>query len=189
MVERDDAQMQANATGCEDDLRHYINLRNQVNQRLHQDNKNYNWNQYNKDRGNPVNQYKTAREQMGWTNIQPPSRIISKDKLYLKPSQIAEVMNAEYIERNNNLSKSIPQTGIDPLDHFGKVIETPKNKLILQTPTMHELRKILREMKPTPSSGYDNISIKTIKNYQTVLEPLLLNLVTRTIETSKFPSN
>ena len=117
----------------------------------------------------------------------PPSRLLSQGKLMTKPQQIADAMNTEYIERNNSLSQSIPDIGKDPLENYKKAVKTPNKELDFNTLNMHDLRTILKGMKPTPTVGYDNISMKTLKTYQTQLEPLLLNMLNRIILTQNFP--
>ena len=52
---------------------------------------------------------------------------------------------------------------------------------------MHELRELLKTMRATTSYGYDFISMKTVKNHQHVLEPLLLNMVNTEIASNTFP--
>ena len=52
---------------------------------------------------------------------------------------------------------------------------------------MSELRQILKKMKSTNSMGIDDISVRTLKQAQCELEPLLLYLINRVIYTTKFP--
>ena len=52
---------------------------------------------------------------------------------------------------------------------------------------MHQLRQVLREMKPTPSTGVDGISVKTLKNLLSTIEKAILNLVNTTIGTTQYP--
>ena len=105
----------------------------------------------------------------------------------MKPKEIARSMNLDYISRNNDLANSINDNGIDPLQHYKQAIKKPKNQLELVTITMHDLKMTLKQMKSTPSTGFDTISTKTIKEYQDVLLPLLLNLVNQTIVTNTYP--
>ena len=183
IIERDEAQHRAMTTKHNDDIRKHQHLKKQ----LYHDNKDYNNLQFTKAEGNPNNQYKVAREKLGWNTTTPPNRIISEGTMKVKPKEIARSMNLDYIKRNNDLATSINDNGIDPLQHYKKSIKKPKNQLELVTVTMHDLKMTQKNMKSTPSTGYDTISTKTLKEYQDVLLPLLLNLVNQTITTNTYP--
>ena len=38
--------------------------------------------------------------------------------MYTKSNEIAQIMNKEYIDYNNNLANNIPNTTTDPLEHY-----------------------------------------------------------------------
>jgi hypothetical protein len=52
---------------------------------------------------------------------------------------------------------------------------------------MHELRTIIKRMRPTNSTGLDTISMRVIKESIEVLAPALLNIVNTSIVTNTFP--
>ena len=52
---------------------------------------------------------------------------------------------------------------------------------------MSQLRKVITSMRPTLSTAGDQIPMKIIKEARTVLEPQLLNLVNKIIETAEYP--
>ena len=152
IIERNEALHHAKTTGENDDLRRYKNIKNQVNKNLYEDNCRHQRHLYSKDQDNTTAQYRTARQQLGWHNSSPPSRIVSNGVLLTKPLDIANAMNHEYKTKNNTTSENIPDNGINPLDNYRRVVKTPKEELRLKTLTMHKLRRILDTMRPTPSS-------------------------------------
>ena len=126
-----------------------------------------------------------ARDKLGWTKGSSPSTLLSGKKWITKPQEIAERLNLDYVTRNNNLSNNIPDNGIDPMINYKRVIKTPTKKLYFQTINMSDLRKMINKIRPTASTGIDDISVKTLKIYINVLEPLLLKLINQVIITTK----
>ena len=53
--------------------------------------------------------------------------------------------------------------------------------------TMNQLSKQLYDMKPTPSTGYDNISLKTLKQILPTVKKSILNLVNTIFTTGNYP--
>ena len=77
---------------------------------------------------NSANQFRAAREILGWSKTSPPHIIISEDQVFTKPQQMAEKMNNEYVKRNSLKSQQQKNIDIDPIQHFQKVIKTPTKK-------------------------------------------------------------
>ena len=50
-----------------------------------------------------------------------------------------------------------------------------------------ELRKTIRSMRPTKSTGVDGLSMKVIKDHLSILEPAIHNIVTQSITQGIFP--
>ena len=82
------------------------------------------------------------------------------------------------------------ETETDPLSHYIQSLG-PQHTNLSFTFTqinMSDLRKVLNCMKATGSTGDDDISTKMLKSAQQQLEPILLHLTNRTIQTTSFPT-
>ena len=53
---------------------------------------------------------------------------------------------------------------------------------------MQQMREQINKMKATPSTGVDELSLKTLKNLQPTIDAALLNIVNTTIGTAKYPT-
>lgn len=98
-------------------------------------------------------------------------------------------MNKGFIQKSKDIINSIPESNINPLDHYQKVIGHNHPKFEFKQISMHELRAIISNMTPTGSSGYDYISMRTVKNARKVLEPVLLNLINQVIAKIWYPDS
>ena len=71
--------------------------------------------------------------------------------------------------------------------NFRKLTENKNLNFEVKQITLNKFKKIMSQIKPTPSSGIDTISTKTIKN---ILPPLIQpihNLINSIIKSSKYP--
>ena len=62
-----------------------------------------------------------------------------------------------------------------------------KDTFNIEVPTRLQLKEIINSMKPTPSTGTDGLNMKLFKDYYSVLEEPIFNLIKTTILTGKFP--
>ena len=80
------------------------------------------------------------------------------------------------------------QTNTNPLESYKKSVGHIEQTFTFKQISMGELRLVLCQMKTTRSMGIDDISIRTIKQAQSQLEPILLHLVNTMIQTTTFPT-
>ena len=109
--------------------------------------------------------------------------------MFTSPTDIANTINEELIVKYKRLIKQIPKTNVDPLENYKKVTQNITTKFSIKQINMTELGQILHDTKPSGSTGLDNLSMRTIKNLQKTLEPLLLNLINSVIEQENYPDN
>ena len=126
---------------------------------------------------------------MGWNRSGPPSRILNGDKIETPPQAIASTLNNAYIQKNKKIIENIPPTQTDPMTHYRKAIGHSHQRMFFKPITMSDLRKVMTKMKPTASTGTDNISYRTIRDSRRILEPLILHLTNQTITTKTYPKN
>ena len=136
---------------------------------------------------NPRQQWNTIKTNLGWNKNLSPSVISQNGNTITDPRGIAQAINVAHISRNAKLHREIPQKKTDPIKNFKKLIKNKNLNFSLKTTSMHQLRQVLREMKPTPSTGVDGISVKTLKNLLPTIEKAILNLVNTTIGTTQYP--
>ena len=116
-----------------------------------------------------------------------PQLIREKNIFHTKRESIANALNRQYIRNVGRLVENMEQSPIDPLIKYKKSICPPKTTFTFEKISMSDLRKIVSKMKGTGSMGVDDISLKSIKQAQRELEPLLLHLINRSIATTTFP--
>ena len=189
MKNRDDAMLKMKITKNQDDIRNYRTLRNRVHTLLHQDKEKQIKDKFDQVEGDSRKQWKSVKEQVGWTKQLSPEMLVKDGKTVRQPKQMADMINFAQISRNISLHRDVPKTETDFKVNYTKLTHGKNLNFSLRTVSMHELQMNIKEMKPTPSSGMDGLSLKTIKR---VIKPLLksiLNLVNTTINTGTYPSS
>ena len=126
---------------------------------------------------------------LGWRKSSTLKVLKDKGKTVTSPKEIAQLINKEQILKNIRLHRSIPATNLDPLTNYKKLMGDKTTKFKLNTITMLDMRKILNTRKSTNSTGWDTISIKTLKTIQKPIEQVLLNIINTSISTQNYPDN
>ena len=87
-------------------------------------------------------------------------------------------LNRQYVRNINKLIENMEESPIDPIEDYRRSIGPKGDNLsfTFKNLSMSDFRKILSRIKPTGSSGEDDITIRMIKQAQTELEPALLHL-------------
>ena len=78
---------------------------------------------------------------------------------------------------------------INPLISYNKFIGQNDLSFSFEKISMKQLSKVINGMKATGSSSADNISMWLIKQGKEYLQPLLLHLITKIIESGIYPTN
>ena len=134
-------------------------------------------------------QWKLMKETIGWKTATTSKLISQNGIITTAPKQIANVINFSNLSKINRLHRENPQVQQDPIQHYRKLMKNKKCKFQLKTITMMELRSIVKNIKPTNSTGIDTISMKTLKELMKTLEGPVLNLINTTISTGIYPDN
>ena len=187
MKDRDVAFTKSRETNNIEDIRHYKNLRNQVNKMVSINNYKTKSSMFTDPEVVTTKQrWNLIKNLTGQSKNSPPEMILKDNEMITSPLKIANIMNKDYIKVVRDTIDAIPITNLDPIKNYKEAIGEIENKLQFKEINMHDLRKILNAMKPTGSSSYDYISMKTIKKARKSLEPLILKLVNTTISTSTY---
>ena len=187
--QRDQALKKANETKDDDDIRLFKTLRNRAHKMISADKRSTMTKTFNDADNDPKRLWQVTKESLGWTKSLSPNTISSGGKTYHSPKEIADIINMAQISRNIKLHREVPKTSTDPMTNFQKLVDGKNLNFELNTLSMNDLRKQIREMKTTPSSGIDNLSIKTIKQILPAVESSILNLVNTAFSTGKYPKD
>ena len=89
--------------------------------------------------------------------------------------------------KNIKLHREIPKSNLDPI--IKKKITQDKNlEFTIRNISMKQMRDQINQMKATPSTGIDDLSLKTLKNLQPTIDQALLNIINTTFGTAKYPN-
>ena len=120
-------------------------------------------------------------------NKEPPSEKISIDDVIVSdPGQIANSFNRYFRNIGADLASNIqaPQN-----KSYKDYLKHPnKNEFDFKNVTEHEVGKIIDQLKPKTSTGFDGLSMKLIKEIKSiVIKPLTL-LINQTLKAGIFPN-
>ena len=101
---------------------------------------------------------------------------------------MANALNRQYVKTVRDIVNAMPPPPKDPLIDYVKYVGPVKHIFTFKKISMDELRRCISSMKTTGSGASDQISSWMLKQAFPQLEPLLLHLSNRIIETSIFPS-
>ena len=188
ILKRDNALKKSRLTQNDDDIRQYKNSRNRVHKMLSKDKKLSIKNKIEQVKNNPRQQWNIIKSNLGWTKNLSPNVISQNGETVTEPRGIAQAINVAHIGRNAKLHRQIPKTNTDPLKNYRKLTQGKNLNFSIKNVSMTELRQLLKKTKPTPSTGDDGISLKTLKNLLPTIEKALLNLVNTTIGTATYPT-
>ena len=185
--ERNKAMTIMKTTGNQDDIRQYRTLRNKCHKLIRQDKEDYLSKKFKDAENDSKLQWKTTKDQLGWTKNLSPTVITRDGKTLNDPTSIANAINFAQVSRNTKLHREIPKTDLDFRVNYRKLVHGKNLNFSLRTISMNQMKNEIRNMKPTNSAGMDGISTKTLKNMIKPLHPTLLNLINQCIETATYP--
>ena len=187
MIERDLAQHISKQTSTPQDIRHYKNLRNQVNQMISREKYCRKSKQFQTDDMTLNEKWKKIKLETGQSKFTVPQLFIEGASHHTGHIQIAESLNRQYIQKVRVLTKKMENHRGDPLDNYRKHVGIIQSTFTYKQVNMSQLRIILRKMRGTGSTGEDDLSMHNIKQAQSELEPLLLHLINQVFKTMTFP--
>ena len=91
---------------------------------------------------------------------------------YTDMKMISNISNNYFIQKIKNIRKTFTQSDNDPLEIL-KILK-PRNKNEFKIPfiTIGETKKIIKELKSSNSTGYDDINSKILKIFQMLFHPI-----------------
>ena len=106
---------------------------------------------------------------------------------YTTNSSIAEAFNLHYANVGPNLFKKINYNGNKTVETYLRSTVTTQFEFDLVTD--HEVLKLIGEILPKTSSGYDNISSKVLKQFAPIIHPAIRLIINQSLITGIFPKN
>ena len=101
-----------------------------------------------------------------------------------EPQKITETFNKFFSEIGGNLAKNFPNDFSEFQNYLG---ESATYSMFLFNTTEAEIIKIIKSLKNTNSTGFDNFSTKFIKLSAPILAPALVKLFNLSIQTGVYP--
>ena len=92
-----------------------------------------------------------------------PTNIILEGKQVSSPKQLADVFNDHFIDKVNKIRRGFRNDSEDPIEILEKLVKKPESKFTIPEITLKETYNIITNMKSSNSSGFDEITSKTIK--------------------------
>ena len=99
---------------------------------------------------------------------------------------MANVFNEAFLNKTMNLKAKILK-GEDPMIFYQENIKTCSNKFEFKTISLNKMSKNINNMKPTFTTGLDNISTKILIDQQFILTPILTHIFNLTIIKNEYP--
>ena len=112
------------------------------------------------------------------------------DPLYIEyttNSSIAEAFNIHYANVGPNLFKKIQYNGTKTVESY---LRAPASTHFeFKAVTDEDVLKIISEILPKNSSGYDNLTSKALKQFAPIIHPAIRLLINQSLFTGIFPQN
>ena len=114
------------------------------------------------------------------------SKIIDKDQVLNKNSDISKKMNNFYVNVGNEIDKKIPVSKRKYTDFLGDKIT---NKIVLNDCSNIEVANLIHKMSTSKASGPFSIPSKILKEFDVFFVPLLTKIINKSFKEGVFPSN
>ena len=137
-------------------------------------------------KGNTELMWKTINTLLNKQNSHSTDEFIVNDHKLSDPKQIANSFNTYFTNIGANLAYNIPNNN----RNFSQYLPRINNKSLFLNPTnIHEILEIVRLLKSTKSSGYDELSINVIKQIIHYIASPLCYIFNLSLSTGLFPQS
>ena len=137
-------------------------------------------------KGNTELMWKTINTLLNKQNSHSTDEFIVNDHKLSDPKQIANSFNTYFTNIGANLASNIPNNN----RNFSQYLPRINNKSLFLNPTnIHEILEIVRLLKSTKSSGYDELSINVIKQIIHYIASPLCYIFNLSLSTGLFPQS
>ena len=115
MKERNLQQKKASESNDRDDWVRFKSLRNQINNRLKYEERNWEKAKLEECDGNPSKTWKSVKNILNWKTSGSPNQLFYKGSLISKPQELANAQNEYFIDKIELLRQDLPPPVSDPL--------------------------------------------------------------------------
>ena len=138
--------------------------------------------------GHPSKGWKVLNEFKGNSKAHPPSKLLHKNKLISSPKAIADIQNQFYVKKIKEIRKSFSKSDISPIKILEKLRPRVKNKLHIPPITISKTIKIIKKLKMSNSTGWDNITSRILKKVSLLIAPHITHLINAIIASMIYPA-
>ena len=193
MKERDALKEEATRLGDEELMKEYKKVRNQVRHRLPKDKP-----KYYKDRFHDKNMsvkmaWKYAYDLLGKVDNKSPVKINYENKIVANPKALANAFNKIFRDKVDKLrEKTMAEPKVDPVIRLNSWLaqrNDPIPEFQLRPINIHQLRKIMKKLKPSRSHGLNFIDSFSLKLAFPLIEDSILHLVNLSITKKEYSKN
>ena len=175
-------QKAINRHGVED-WREYRHSRNLVNKQLKIIKRNYIKQKF-KDTNS---RYKFLKKHNKTSKAQVPSSIMYNNMKVTSPKEIANIACDYFCEKLNLIKASFTPSNIDPMDILTKLRPRVQNDLNIPYINISQTKKIIKSLKNSNCTGYDDISFKILKKLNDRISSHICHLINSILFTQTFP--
>ena len=190
MSDRDLAQKVAAESKSENDWIIFKRIRNRVNNILKKEKKNWQRAKFKlcEEENDSRQIWKNVKSWLNWTVSGAPKQLFNNGRLINRPSELAECMNAYFVNKVKNLRENLEPSETDPLENLRTIMSSHSCVFRLLPVHPDTVEKLICNLKNSGSAGLDYIDTSIIKMAKTELTPAITHIINLSIQHSKFPT-
>ena len=187
MKERNLQQKKASESNDRDDWVRFKSLRNQINNRLKYEERNWEKAKLEECDGNPSKTWKSVKNILNWKTSGSPNQLFYKGRLISKPQELADAQNEYFIDKIELLRQDLPPPVSDPLKTLKSLMLGRRCSFSLSSVQPDEVEKVISSLSNSTSFGMDMIDTFIIKLIKHDIIPALTHIINLSITSKIFP--
>ena len=188
MKERDKQQQTASQSGDRDEWLKFKALRNQINNRLKFEERNWQKGKLEECGEDSSKTWKNVKGILNWKSSGSPNQLFYRGELINKPQAIAEAQNQYFLDKIHLIRENLPPAPTDPLQILRSLMESRTCTFSLTSVHPDEVDKIVSNLSNSSSFGLDMVDTYIIKLIKPDILPALTHILNLSIATKVFPS-
>ena len=171
----------ASDSGIRDEWQKFKALRNQINNRLKFEERNWQKRQLEECGEDSSKIWKNVKSILNWKTSGSPNQLFYKGLLINKPQEIAEAQNQYFLEKIHLIRENLPPAPTDPLQILRSLMEGRTCAFSLTAVHPDEIDKIVSNLSNSSSFGLDMIDTYIIKLIKPDILPALTHIINLSI--------
>ena len=136
---------------------------------------------------NTSERWKTFRQVSGKNVFITPKSIVNNGKMERRPGVLADLANRYYINKIKTIRENLAGEKRDPMAFTKALIPRNTEEFVVPMVSIAQVRHLIRNLKSSGSTGYDDLSSKTLKKLAGVICPHIMHMINTILRTSTFP--